>query len=135
VANVVIGVAKLSPIAVRLIEGKNFGFLATVLRDGSPHVAPVWVDHEGNVILVNTVVGRAKQKNMARDDRVALSIANHDNPYERVVIRGRVIAQTTEGAEEHIDKLAKKYRGADKYQGSSPDEQRIIIKIEPARIS
>jgi PPOX class probable F420-dependent enzyme len=135
VANVVIGVAKLSPIAVRLIEGKNFAFLATVLRDGSPHVAPVWVDHEGNVILVNTAVGRVKQKNMARDDRMALSIANHDNPYERVVIRGRVIAQTTEGAEEHIDKLAKKYRGADKYQGSSPDEQRIIIKIEPARIS
>lgn len=134
-ANVVIGVAKLSPIAVRLIEGKNFAFLATVLRDGSPHVAPVWVDHEGNVILVNTVVGRVKQKNMARDDRVALSIANHDNPYERVVIRGRVIAQTTEGAEEHIDKLAKKYRGADKYQKSSPHEQRIIIKIEPARIS
>ena len=110
-----IGVTKLSPIAVRLIEGKNFAFLATLLRDGSPHVARVWVDYEGDVVLVNTAVGRVKQKKMARDDRMALSIANHDNPYERVVIRGRVIAQTTEGAEEHIDKLAKKHRGADKY--------------------
>jgi PPOX class probable F420-dependent enzyme len=130
-----IEVTKLSPIAVRLIEGKNFTFLATLLRDGSPHVTPVWIDYEGDVLLVNTAVGRVKQKKMARDDRMSLSIVNHDNHPERVVIRGRVIAQTTEGAEEHIDKLAKKHRSADKYQRSSPDEQRTIIEIEPARIS
>jgi PPOX class probable F420-dependent enzyme len=101
------------------------------MADGSPQVTPVWVDHEGDVVLVNTAVGRMKQKNTARDNRVAISIASQDNPYDKVVIRGRVIAQTFEGAEAHIDKLANKYTGVTKYQRSQPDEKRIIIKIEP----
>jgi PPOX class probable F420-dependent enzyme len=126
--------AKLTPNAIRLIEGKNFAYLATLMPDGSPQVTPVWIDREGDVILVNTAVGRVKQKNTARDNRVAISIANQDSPYEKVVIRGRVIAQTFEGAEAHIDKLAMKYTGAKKYQRSRPDEKRIIIKIEPLRI-
>jgi PPOX class probable F420-dependent enzyme len=126
--------AKLTPNAIRLIEGKNFAYLATLMPDGSPQVSPVWIDHEGDVILVNTAVGRVKQKNTARDNRVAISIANQDSPYEKVVIRGRVIAQTLEGAEAHIDKLARKYTGATKYQRSRPNEKRIIIKIEPLRI-
>lgn len=126
--------ARLTANALSLIEGKNFAHLATLLPDGSPHVAPVWIDHEGDVILVNTAMGRVKQKNTARDARVAISIANQDSPYEKVMIRGRVIAQTFEGAEAHIDKLAKKYTGASKYQKSRPDEKRIIIKIEPTKI-
>jgi PPOX class probable F420-dependent enzyme len=125
--------AKLTTNAIKLIEGKNFAYLATLMPDGSPQVSPVWIDHEGDVILVNTAVGRVKQKNTARDNRVAISIANQDSPYEKVVIRGRVIAQSFEGAEAHIDKLAMKYTGG-QYQRSRPDEKRIIIKIEPLRI-
>jgi len=118
-----------------LIDGKNFGYLATTMPDGSPHVTPVWVDHEGDIILVNTAQGRVKQRNITRDPRVAISIADQNNPYDKIVIRGRVVSQTTQGADEHIDKLAKKYTGADKYQWRGPGEKRIIIKIEPARIS
>ncbi|MGA3298080.1 MAG: PPOX class F420-dependent oxidoreductase [Candidatus Bathyarchaeia archaeon] len=125
---------KLTQNAVKLIEAKNFAHLATLRRDGSPHVAPVWVDHDGDIILVNTAVGRVKQKNIMKDPRVGLSITDQNNPYERVEIRGRVVSQTREGAEEHIDKLANKYTGK-KYQKSSPDEKRIIIKIEPLQIS
>jgi PPOX class probable F420-dependent enzyme len=127
--------AKLAANVMRLIEGKNFAHLATLMPDGSPHVTPVWVDHEGDVILVNTAVGRVKQKNAAKDPRVAISIIKQENPYEKVIIRGRVVAQTFEGAEAHIDKLAKKYTGAPKYQRSRPNEKRVIIKIEPMRIT
>ena len=128
-------VAKLTEKAIRLIEGKNFANLATLLPDGSPHVTPVWVDHEGDVVLINTSVGRVKQKNTSRDPRIAISIANQDNPYEKVIIRGRVVAQTFEGAEAHIDKLAKKYTGATKYQRAQPGEKRIIMEIEPIKIA
>jgi PPOX class probable F420-dependent enzyme len=128
-------VMKLTANAIRLIEGKNFAHLATIMPDGSPQVSPVWIDHEGDTVLVNTAVGRLKQKNTTRDHRVAISITNQENPYDRVIIRGRVIAQTLEGAESHIDKLAKKYMGLNKYQKSRPDERRIIIKIEPTNIT
>jgi PPOX class probable F420-dependent enzyme len=123
--------AKLTTDAIRLIEARNIAHLATLMPDGSPQVTPVWIDHEGDLILINTAVGRVKQKNCARDGRVALSIASQENPYDKIIIRGRVIAQTFQGAEAHIDKLAKKYTGAAKYQRSRPDEKRIIIKIEP----
>ena len=126
--------AKLTANAIKLIEGKNFAHLATIMPDGSPQVTPVWIDHDGDVVLVNTAVGRCKQKNTARDRRVAISITNQDNPYDKVIIRGRVITQTFEGAEAHIDKLAKKYTGATKYQRSQPDERRIIISIEPIKV-
>ena len=85
---------KLTQNAVKLIEAKNFAHLATLRRDGSPHVAPVWVDHDGDIILVNTAVGRVKQKNIMKDPRVGLSITDQNNPYERVEIRGRVVSQT-----------------------------------------
>jgi PPOX class probable F420-dependent enzyme len=126
--------AKLTANAIRLIEGKNFAHIATLMPDGSPQVSPVWIDREGDMILVNTAVGRVKQRNIARDPRVAISIANQENPYEKVIIPGRVVAQIFEGAEAHIDKLAKKYTGAPKYQRSRPDEKRIIFKIEPLKI-
>jgi PPOX class probable F420-dependent enzyme len=125
--------SKLTPNAIRLIEGNNLGFLATLLPDGSPHVTPVWVDHEGDIVLVNTSVGRVKQRNIERDPRVMIAIADSKNPYDRVIIRGRV-QQTYEEAEAHIDKLANKYTGAKKYQRSSPTEKRVILKIEPQKI-
>ena len=126
--------AELSDKAIRLIDGKNFAFLATILPDGSPHVAPVWIDREGDTILVNTAVGRAKQRNVTRDSRVALSIADQNNMYDKVVIRGRLRLQTLEGADAHIDKLAKKYIGKDKYPWRTPKEKRIILKIEPTHL-
>jgi PPOX class probable F420-dependent enzyme len=126
--------AKLNPKAVALIEGKNFANLATISSDGHPHVATVWVDHDGDIIIVNTAVGRVKQRNTAKDPRVSLSIANQNNPYEMMTVKGRVIKQTKEGADAHIDKMAKKYTGADKYAYRQPGEQRIILRIEPIHV-
>jgi PPOX class probable F420-dependent enzyme len=126
--------AKLGDKATKLIEGKNFAFLATILPDGSPHVAPIWIDREGDTILVNTALGRAKQRNVTRDPRVALSIADQNNMYDKIMIRGLVRSQTLEGADAHIDKLAKKYIGKDKYPWRAPEEKRIILKIEPTHL-
>ena len=125
---------KLTETAIKLIDGKNFAYLATLLPDGSPHVTPMWVDHEGDMLLMNTAVGRVKQRNITRDPRVSITIVDSNNPYDRIVIHGRVVNQTEQGAEAHIDKLAKKYTGANKYQKTSPNERRIIIKIEPLKI-
>jgi PPOX class probable F420-dependent enzyme len=122
----------------KLFEDKNFVFLSSLMKDGSPHVTPTWVDIEngknGN-ILINTAKGRIKQKNISRDPRVALAIVDQNNPYNMVTIRGKVIEQISgDTAEEHIDKLAKKYIGKDKYPGRSPGEQRILLKIKPEKI-
>ena len=118
----------------KLFEGKNFAFVATLMKDGWPQITPTWVDLEDGRILVNTAEGRLKQKNISRDDRIAISVIDQNNPYHMVTIRGRVVEQTKEGADEHIDKLAKKYLGADKYPLRSPDENRIILKIKPERV-
>ena len=126
---------KLDVKAIRLVDGKNFAFLGTIMPDGAPHVAPVWIDREGDTILVNTAVGRVKQRNVARDPRVAISIGDQNNMYDKVVIRGRVASQTLEGADAHIDKLAKKYIGEDRYPSRQPGEKRIILRIEPTRLS
>ena len=122
----------------KLFEDKNFVFLSSLMKDGSPHVTPTWVDIEngknGN-ILINTAKGRIKQKNISRDPRVALAIVDQNNPYNMVTIRGKVIEQISgDTAEEHIDKLAKKYMGKDKYPGRSPGEKRILLKIKPEKI-
>jgi len=124
----------ITPEIAKLFEGKNLVSFATLMKDGSPHVAPVWVDIDGNTILINTAIGRVKEKNVKKDKRVALSIFDHQNPYNMVSIRGKVIDLTTEGADEHIDKLAKKYFGLDKYPYHSPDEKRVIVKIIPEKI-
>ena len=94
----------------KLFENKNFVFVASLMKDGSPHVAPTWVDIENGYILVNTAIGRIKQKNISRDPRIAIAIADQNNPYDMVTIRGKVTEQITgDLAEQHIDKLAKKY--------------------------
>ncbi|HYA84807.1 MAG TPA: PPOX class F420-dependent oxidoreductase [Candidatus Bathyarchaeia archaeon] len=121
------------PIA-KLLEGRNFAFVATLMKDGWPQITPTWVDLENGKILVNTAEGRLKQKNISRDDRIAISVSDQNNPYHMVTVRGRVVEQTTEGADEHIDKLARKYLGVDKYPLRSPSEKRIILKIKPERV-
>lgn len=125
---------KLTPNAIPLIEGDNVGVLATLMPDGSPQVTSVWVDHDGDIVLINTAVRRVKQKHTVRDGRVMLAITDSNNPYDRIIIRGRV-KQTYEGSESHIDKLAKKYTGADKYLRASPTEKRILLRLEPQRIA
>jgi PPOX class probable F420-dependent enzyme len=105
------------------------------MKDGSPQVTPTWTDIENGYILINTAIGRIKQKNISRDPRVALAIADQNNPYDMVTIRGKVIEQISgDVAEEHIDKLAKKYIGKDKYPGRSPGEKRVLLKIKPEKI-
>ena len=125
----------LTETARKMLEGKNFVYLATVNPDGTPQVTPTWVDTDGKFVLVNTAIGRVKHRNVKRNPNVALAITDHDNPYNLVVIRGRVVDQLTgRVAEEHIDKMSKKYRGIDKFQKQNPGEQRVILKIEPTRV-
>jgi PPOX class probable F420-dependent enzyme len=121
--------------ARELIEGKNFASLATLMPDGSPQVSPVWVDHEGEVILVNTAEGRVKTKNVTRDPRVAISIFDQNDPYRKVLIRGSVIEVTKKGAEDHIDRMAMKYRGLAKYPWRQPGVSRVLIRVKASRIS
>ena len=112
-----------------------FANLATLMPDGSPQVTPVWVDYDGAYVRVNSAKGRVKDKNMRRDKRVALSIQDPDNPYRYLAVRGEVAEITENGADAHIDGLAKKYLGKDRYPFRSPGEVRVIYKIRPERIS
>ena len=118
----------------KLFLEKNLAFLATLMKDGSPQITPTWVDLENNTVLINTAEGRVKQRNVTRDPRVAVSIVDQHNVYNMITLRGRVIEQTTKGADEHIDKLAKKYLGVDKYPFRSANEKRVILKIKPEKI-
>ncbi len=118
-----------------LFQKKAFAHLATINADGTPQVTPVWVDYDGTKILVNSARGRRKDKNMERNRAVALSMQDPDNPYRYLEVRGNVEEITEDGADEHIDKMAKKYMGVDKYPGRSPGEVRVLYKIKPERIS
>ncbi|MGD0204937.1 MAG: PPOX class F420-dependent oxidoreductase [Dehalococcoidia bacterium] len=119
----------------KLFEEANIGHLATVMPDGSPQVTPVWVDFDGEHILVNTAEDRQKPRNIRRDPRVAISVTSERNPFAYAQVRGRVVEVTREGAEEHIDRLAKKYLGRDTYPFRRPGERRIILKIAPEHVS
>ena len=109
--------------------------LATVMPDGSPQVTPVWFDYDGESLRINSAKGRIKDKNMRRNNRVALSIQDPDNAYRYLAVRGNVEEITEEGADDHIDSLAKKYLGKDKYPFRGPGEVRVIYKIRPEKIS
>jgi len=119
----------------KLFEGKNLAFVSTLMKDGHPHITPTWIDIQDGHIFVNTAIGRIKQKNVSRDPRLSISIVDQNNPYDMVTVRGRVIGQITgDAADEHIDKLAKKYLGKDKYPNRAPGEKRVILKIKPERV-
>lgn len=118
----------------RLLKDKNFAFLGTLMKDGRPHVTPVWIDVENGLILINTAEGRIKHRNLSRDPRVSISLVDKNSPYSMVTIQGIVVDQTFKGADDHIDKLAKKYLDADKYPAHSPSIKRVIVKIKPERI-
>lgn len=118
-----------------LLREPNFAHLATLMPDGSPQVTPVWVDFDGTHVLVNTAEGRQKPRNVRRDPRVALSVHKQDMPYVWAAIRGRVVELTHEGADEHIDALAQKYLGRERYPFRAPGERRVILKIQPERVT
>ncbi len=130
----------LSEPIIKFFEGKNFAFLGTINKDGSPQVTPTWVDikknehDEDGFILINTAKDRLKHKNVSRDPRVSVSLIDETNPYTTVTVKGRVVEQTTDGADEHIDKLTKKYLNIDAYPFRSPEEKRIILKIKPDKV-
>lgn len=117
------------------VKAPNVWHLGTVNRDGSPHVSPMWVDVEGDYVVFNTSVGRVKEENLRRDPRVSLSSVAADDPYDRLLIQGRVV-RFIEGdeAERCMDRLAKKYVGTDQYQWRIPGERRVMILVEPTRV-
>jgi PPOX class probable F420-dependent enzyme len=118
-----------------LFDKKIFAGLATVMPDGSPQVTPVWIDFDGENLLVNTAAGRQKDKNLQREGRVALMLVDPDNPYRYLEVRGQVAERTHDGADDHINKMAKKYLGKDIYPFRQPGEVRVLYKIKPERVS
>lgn len=118
-----------------LIEKKVFAGLATVMPDGSPQVTPVWVDYDGEYVLVNTAEGRQKDKNLQRDGRVSLMFVDPENPYRYLEVRGNIAVRTHDGADDHINKMAKKYLGQDVYPFRQPGEVRVLYKVKPERFT
>jgi len=117
-----------------LFNKKAFANLATLMPDGSPQVTPTWCDYDGKHILINSARGRQKDRNVARDSRVAFAILDPDNPYRYMEIRGTVAEITTAGADDHINRMAKKYLGQDIYPFRQPGEVRVLYKIDPQRV-
>lgn len=120
--------------AEELLRATNFCNVSTLRADGSVHSAPVWVDVQDSTPVLNTARGRVWANNLERDPRVTLTVQNLENPYEYVEIRGRASAPSTDGADAHIDALAKKYLGADEYPMRQPGEERVIIRVDPDRV-
>jgi len=119
---------------INLLNGKNLVFIATIIKDGSPQVSPVWADFEDEHIMVNTAEGRIKHKNVLRDSRVALSIVDSNNPLDMTSIKGTVVEIIPDYDYIHANKLTKKYLGKETYPYRRENEKRIIFKIKPEKI-
>jgi len=118
-----------------ILDSPNFAHVATYFKDGSVQVNPVWVDRDGDQVRINSAEGRAKVRNLRNDPRVTIEVSNSENPYRYVEVRGKVVEFTHDGADAHIDALAKKYMGVDVYPMHTPEEQRVTIVIEPDKIT
>ena len=116
---------------VGLLKQKSFAHLATVNEDGTPQSTPVWIDFDGTHLLINSAKGRRKDRNMRERPQVAISLTDPGNPYRYLEIRGTVVEVTEEGAEAHIDRLASRYMGVEKYPLRREGEVRVIYKIRP----
>ncbi|MCH7969895.1 MAG: PPOX class F420-dependent oxidoreductase [Chloroflexi bacterium] len=128
--------AKLTDRQIEFLKEPYIAEFVTLMKDGSPHITPVWVDTDGEHILVNTAEGRVKIRNVRRDPRVAVGIYDPENSYTRVLnVRGRVVEITTDGAAENIDDLSEKYNGVRPYPNHNPDQPRLLLKILPDRIN
>ena len=119
---------------IKLFEEPNLVFIATIMKDGSPQLSPVWADFKDEHVLVNTAEGRIKHKNILRDPRVAISVVNHNNPLDMTTIRGKVVDIIPDYEYKHANKLTKKYMGKEIYPFKQPGEKRIIFKILPERV-
>ncbi len=120
--------------AEKLFSKKNLVFIATVMKDGSPQVSPVWANYEDGYILVNTAEGRIKHKNILRDPRVAVSVVSKNNPLDMTTIRGTVEELIPDYNYLHADKLTQQYMGKEHYPFKRDDEKRIILKIKPLKV-
>ena len=118
-----------------LFQKRAFANLATLMPDGRPQVSPVWCDLDGSHIRINSAKGRVKDKNMRRNKKVALSITDPDNPYRHLDVQGEVVEITEQGADEHINALAKKYLGKDQYPFRQPGEVRVMYRIRPDKVT
>jgi PPOX class probable F420-dependent enzyme len=118
-----------------ILDSPNFAHAATLFNDGTPQVNPVWVDRDGELLRINSAEGRAKVVNLRKDPRITIEVSNSEDPYRYVEVRGKVIEFTHEGADEHIDALAKKYMGVDEYPMRKDTEQRVTIVIQPEKIA
>ncbi len=127
--------AELNEEAREFLDRKVFAHVATLMPDGSPQVSPVWVDHDDSHVIFNTAEGRHKTENLEKDGRIALSIVDPENPYRHMLIRGRVAELSREGADEHIDAMAKKYLDQDSYPFRQPGEVRVRVLIEPESVT
>jgi len=119
---------------IQLFSAKNLVFIATVMKDGSPQVSPVWANYDDGYILVNTAEGRIKHKNILRDPRVAVSVVSKDNPLDMTTIRGTVVELIPDYDYSHADTLTQQYMGREKYPFKRDDEKRIILKIKPDKV-
>ncbi len=118
-----------------LFSKPAFGQLGTLMPDGWPQVTPVWVDYDGTYVIFNSARGRQKDRNVRRDPRVTITVVDPENPYRYLSVRGRVAEITEQGADAHIDRLAKKYLGVDKYPYRRADEVRVMYKVKPEHAS
>jgi PPOX class probable F420-dependent enzyme len=118
-----------------LIEEKSYANVATLMPDGSPQVTQTWVDHDGDTVIINTFEGSQKFRNVQRNPKIALDVCDAGNPFRVAMIRGVVKEVTFDGAEEHVDKMAKKYLNLEKYPNRQPGMRRVLIKIEPTHVS
>ena len=118
-----------------LLEDKNFANVGVNRPDGSPLVVPVWVDVEDGDVTLNSAEGRVWPRLARQDPRITITVQNLENPYEYVTIRGHVEDATHEGADEHIDLLAKKYLGEEEYPFRKPGEQRVKFRVAPDRVA
>lgn len=126
--------AKLTEKQAALFRGKNWGTVTTLRADGSPHSTPVWVDTDGEHVLFNTVIGRAKERHLRRDPRVSVTVLPAEDQQSGYVAVTGTAEIVEEGAFEHIDRMAQKYIGQEKYPWLKPGEQRVIVRITPERV-
>ena len=120
--------------AIDLLKGKNLVFIATLMKDGSPQLSPVWANYEDGFVMINTAEGRIKHKNILNDTRVAVSVVANENPLDMITIRGKVVEILPDYDYVHINKLTKKYMGIENYPFRREGEKRIVFKIKPDKV-
>ena len=127
---------RISAGGVKLLQEPQLANFVTLMADGSPQVTPVWIDVErdGSALLINTAEGRVKSNNAARDSRVAVSVVDSANPWRYVLVRGTIVERTHDGADDLIDRVAKKYLGKDKYPFRREGEQRVTLVVKPHHV-